>query len=310
MLWLWWIGFRIRESGVKMRRTGRNKSLWDSGLEQAFSKSPKTYKHLHLICFGFPCQDISGANSKAVGIKGERSSVFFECWRIVELLTPKWVLIENVPRLLSINGGRDMATVLQTMAKGGYGWAYRVLDSQYFGVAQRRKRVFIIGCFGKIPPPEILFEPQGSRRNDKKKRKIWSRGLCISTKDGERQDPTAETYIANVIQATDYKKTQHGQFGNEGNLVAQCLSANEFAGDITAKGRTRNIVAQTIGATPRGNVSFVWQDTHIAEINPKRKGKTTRVSKGLDSRRGVLIGNAVTVNVAEWIGKRILKYGN
>ena len=309
MLWRWRIRFRIRKERFKMRRSSRDKSLWDSGLEQAFSKSPETYEHLHLICFGFPCQDISGANSKAIGIKGERSSVFFECWRIVELLTPKWVLIENVPRLLSINKGRDMATVLQTMAKGGYGWAYRVLDSQYFGVAQRRKRVFIVGCFGKIPPPEILFEPQGGRRNDKKKRKIRPRGLCISAREGERQDPTAETFVANVVQATDYKKTQHGQFGNEGNLVAQCLSSHEFAGYITAKGRQRNIVAQTIGATPRRNVSFVWQDTHIAEINTKRKRKTTRLPKGLDSRRGVLIGNAVTVNVAEWIGKRIMKYG-
>jgi len=268
-----------------MRRTSRNNAVCFESLEQALEECPETYRHIDLFAFGFPCQDISNANPKGKGLKGERSSIFFDCMRIVDILNPAWLLIENVPRLLSINGGRDFAIVLETLSKSGYGYAWRVLDSQYFGVAQRRKRVFIVGCFGRECPPEILFEQKSGGGDDKKVKKMGQRGLCISTKCGDRQDPTAETFIANVIQATDYQKTQHGQFGNEGNLVAQ-----------------------TIGATPRGKVSFVWQDTHIAEINPDRKGKITRTPKGLDSRRGILIGNAVTVNVAEWIGKRILKY--
>jgi len=268
-----------------MRRTSRDNAICLKSLEKALARSSETYRHLDLIAFGFPCQDISNANPKGKGLKGERSSIFFECWRIVELLTPKWVLIENVPRLLSINGGRDMATVLQTLAKGGYGWAYRVLDSQYFGIAQRRKRVFIVGCFGKIPPPEILFEQESGRRNDKKKQKMGQRGLCISTKCGERQDPTSDTFIAQTIRGQDCP-----QVGNKGAVK-------------------HNFVAQTINAGKRGNAGRIWEDTHIAEVNPKRKGKTARTPKKLDSRRGVLIGNAVTVNVAEWIGKRIIKYG-
>jgi len=273
-----------------MRRTSRNNEICFESLEKALAESPEAYRHIDLIAFGFPCQDISNANPKGKGLKGERSSIFFECMRIVNILNPAWLLIENVPRLLSINQGRDMATVLQTLAKSGYGWAYRLLDSQYFGVAQRRKRVFIVGCFGRECPPEILFEQKSGGGNDKKVNQMGQRRVCISnvvrTGEGQKQDATADTYIA------------------------QCLSSHDFAGSISAPGRTRNIVAQTIGATPRGNTSFIWQDIYIAETDTERERKITRTPiKGLDSRRGIVIGNAVTVNVAHWLGERIIKYG-
>lgn len=244
-----------------MQRTGRKNGICFKSLEKTLEKSPETYRHIDLVAFGFPCQDISGANPKGKGLAGEKSSIFYECIRITRLFNPSWILIENVPRLLSINNGRDFGIVLQTLSESGYGYSWRILDSQYFGVAQRRKRLFIVGCFGRECPPEVLFEPQSHIWNDKKKRKIRQRVLCLSTRTGERQDPTAETFIANVVQANDYRKTH------------------------------------------------VWQDTHIAEINPDGKRKASGIPKGLDSHRGIVIGNAVTVNVAEWIGKRILKYG-
>src|SRR3990167_7169173 len=256
-----------------MQRSSRNNAICFKSLEQALEECPETYRHLDLIAFGFPCQDISNANPKGKGLKGERSSIFFECMRVVNILNPSWVLIENVPRLLSINGGRDMAIVLQTLAENGYWWAYRILDSQYFGVAQRRKRVFIVGCFGRECPPEILFEQKSSSGNDKKKQKMGQRGLCISTKCGDRQDQTAETFIASTIRVNRDGQGSPFNFGGE------------------------NIVAQTLGVTPRGNTSFIWQDTHIAEINPRRKRNPARAAKGLDARRGVAIGNAVTVQV-------------
>jgi len=277
-----------------MHRASRNNALCLKSLEQALERNPETYRHINLIAFGFPCQDISNANPKGKGLKGERSSLFFEAMRIVNILNPTWLLIENVPRLLSINGGRDFAIVLQTLSESGYGYAWRILDSQYFGVAQRRRRVFIVGCFGRECPPEILFEHKSSGGDDKKVKKMGRRGLCISTKYGERQDPTAESLIASTIG----KQVK----------IAPCLSAHETAGSIEAEGRIRHLVAQTLGATPRGNVSFIWQDTHIAEINSDGKRKIARVSKGLDSVRGIVIGNAVTVQVAEWIGKRIIQY--
>src|SRR5690606_3325215 len=78
----------------------------------------------------------------------------------------RWVVIENVPGLLSSNSGRDMGTVLWTLGKLGYGWGYRVLDAQYFGVAQRRRRVFIVGCLGDAASAvQVLFEPESCERD-------------------------------------------------------------------------------------------------------------------------------------------------
>lgn len=123
-----------------------------------------------VICGGFPCQDVSIAGKRA-GLAGERSGLWSEFARIIDELEPKWVVIENVPGLLSSNRGRDFATVIRWLAERGYGVAWRILDSQYFGVAQRRRRVFIVGSFGNGSASEILFEREGVRWNTEKGRK-------------------------------------------------------------------------------------------------------------------------------------------
>lgn len=110
-----------------------------------------------LICAGVPCQDVSVAGKRA-GLAGERTGLFFEFARILRELRPAWFVFENVPGLLSSNHGRDFAEVLRVlMVECGYGVCWRVLDSQFFGVAQRRRRVFIVGCFGKPCPAESAF---------------------------------------------------------------------------------------------------------------------------------------------------------
>ena len=100
-----------------------------------------------IITGGFPCQDLSVAGKRA-GLAGKRSGLFWEIVRLIDDLHPRWLILENVPGLLSSNGGRDMGTVIGTLAELGYGVGYRVLDAQFFGVPQRRRRVFIVGCLG------------------------------------------------------------------------------------------------------------------------------------------------------------------
>jgi len=95
-----------------------------------------------LLIGGFPCQDLSVAG-KRKGFSGERSVLAFEFLRLAESLRPRWLLLENVPGLLSSNRGRDLARLLDEVGTIGYGWAFRVLDARYFGVPQRRRRVFI-----------------------------------------------------------------------------------------------------------------------------------------------------------------------
>ncbi len=114
-----------------------------------------------VICGGFPCQDLSVAGKRA-GLAGERSGLWFEFRRILAELRPRWVVIENVPGLLSSHGGRDFAVLLRGLVELGYGVSYRVLDAQYFGVAQRRRRVFLVASLGDGRSAEVLFERAGS----------------------------------------------------------------------------------------------------------------------------------------------------
>ena len=95
-----------------------------------------------------------------LGSKEDRSGLFFEFARILRELRPTWFVFENVPGLFSSNGGRDFAEVQRVlMVECGYGISWRVLNSQFLGVAQRRCRVYIVGHLGRPCPPEVLFEP-------------------------------------------------------------------------------------------------------------------------------------------------------
>jgi len=95
-----------------------------------------------------------------------RSGLWRHVVRIVAEARPRWLLGENVPGLLSINGGRDFGTVIRDLDELGYGVAWRVLDAQFFGVPQRRRRVFLAGCLGDPRGPvEVLLEPESGEGN-------------------------------------------------------------------------------------------------------------------------------------------------
>lgn len=119
-----------------------------------------------IITGGFPCQDLSVAGKRA-GLAGARSGLFWEIRRLVEETQTEWFILENVPGLLSSNGGKDFGIVLGEMADLGYSLGWRVLDAQYFGVPQRRRRVFIVGSRtgGATSIGKVLFEREGVRRN-------------------------------------------------------------------------------------------------------------------------------------------------
>lgn len=111
-----------------------------------------------ILCGGFPCQDLSVAGKRS-GLAGARSGLWFVFRRIIACVRPSWVFIENVPGLRSSNGGRDLGTILWQLGKLGYRWAYRSLDAQYHGLAQRRERLLIVGSLaGRAHPGQILFD--------------------------------------------------------------------------------------------------------------------------------------------------------
>jgi len=114
-----------------------------------------------ILVGGCPCQDFSVAGLRA-GLDGERGQLALRFLELARDLRPKWVLFENVPGLLSSGGGRDFGSFLGGLAELGYGFAWRVLDAQAFGVPQRRRRVFVVGYLGDWRGAfAVLFERPG-----------------------------------------------------------------------------------------------------------------------------------------------------
>lgn len=116
--------------------------------EDVRAVEPLGLGRIDIISGGFPCQDLSVAGKRA-GLSGERSGLFWEIIRLADALRPSWLVLENVPGLLSSGEGRDMGLVVGALRDLGYLGAWRVLDAQWFGVAQRRRRVFLVGCLGE-----------------------------------------------------------------------------------------------------------------------------------------------------------------
>lgn len=123
---------------------------------------PHELEAVDIVCGGFPCQDLSFAG-KRKGLAGERSGLFHEAMRLVRGINPRVLILENVPGLLSSHEGRDFGSLLSEMDEG---WdckeiAWRVLDSRFFGVPQRRRRVFVVGSSGIGCAEQILALSEG-----------------------------------------------------------------------------------------------------------------------------------------------------
>ena len=118
-----------------------------------------------LVCGGFPCQDVSVAGKRA-GLAGERSGLFWDALAFATHVQAKWILLENVPGLLTSNQGRDFGTVALALGDAGFDYfEWRVLDSQFFGVPQRRRRVFIIAGTAIPDGRPLLVEREGREWN-------------------------------------------------------------------------------------------------------------------------------------------------
>lgn len=140
-----------------------------------------------VIAGGFPCQDLSVAGRRA-GMRGERSGLFYEMVRIIDEIQPLYVATENVPGLLSSEHGKDFHRVLRALTDIGYHGAWRVLDSQYFGVAQRRRRwfgVFSRGDTGAERCAEILSVRE-SMHGDTSPRGTAGKGAPAPAESGAR----------------------------------------------------------------------------------------------------------------------------
>jgi DNA (cytosine-5)-methyltransferase 1 len=129
-------------------------------IEDVSDLDGREYRTVEIISGGFPCQDISVAGNRK-GLAGSKSGLWWEFYRIVSESMPKWVVIENVAGLMSSGGRRDLGAIIGSLGELGYLGGYRVLDARYFGVAQRRRRMFIVGSLGNNGGQKVFFESEG-----------------------------------------------------------------------------------------------------------------------------------------------------
>jgi DNA (cytosine-5)-methyltransferase 1 len=219
---------------------------------------PELLPHADVWGGGFPCQDLSVAGNRA-GLAGARSGLWYAWHRLLRKRRPRWVVVENVPGLLSSNDGRDFAIVLAGLAgrlpgipAGGWqntgfvrgvpGWysvAWRVLDAQYFGVAQQRRRVFIVASLGDGRCAEVLFERQGGGWHPAPRRE-------------------AGAGAAGTLTAGAHPGSYNGQDAYTGHLIPFDPTQNVAAITQSNRGHVTGDKAETIRAGSHGALPMVF----------------------------------------------------
>lgn len=229
-----------------------------------------------VLTAGWPCQDISRAGQQR-GLDGERSGLFSEVVRLLDDLQPRWFVLENVPRLLTINNGRDMGAVVGALVECGYGLAYRVLDASGFGVPQKRRRIFFVGCLGDTGEraAEILLDtnrvlgsaPQGREAGTQTSRRS-SRG------DGSGSQPVVHVSTLQGGGKRGYRIDAEGAAG--GHLI---VCPPEYG-----VRRLTPLECERLQGFPDN-----WTAGHK------------------DASRYRMLGNAVAVPVVQWIAERLVQ---
>lgn len=195
-----------------------------------------------LITFGSPCQDLSTAGKRAGLVEGSRSNLFFQATRIIKEMRdatgntfPRWALWENVPGAFSSNQGADFGAVLDEMADlGALAVEWHCLDAQFFGVPQRRRRVFVLACFDlgitKRGRQQVLPVPEGRRGDSATRRQArQDAARAASDRAAEPSRPDAQgwdsdgTGVIGTLAATDYKGIRNQTF-DENKVILEHAS--------------------------------------------------------------------------------------
>jgi DNA (cytosine-5)-methyltransferase 1 len=197
-----------------------------------------------IITGGFPCQDLSVAGKRA-GLDGNRSGLFYEIVRLLDETKAKYFILENVVGLLSSNSGADMGAVIGALVKRRYGVAYRVLDAQHFGVPQRRRRVFIVGCAGDSgrTPAEILALTESSIGNfskSRKKKQSFTESIDSSIEQSNQSEVIFDiSHRRDVVRVyentTPTLSAMMGTGGNNVPLTASWWDGTQVASTLTVK---------------------------------------------------------------------------
>ena len=223
---------------------------------------------IDLLVGGTPCQSFSVAGLRK-GLDDPRGNLMLTYLAIADQYRPRWLVWENVPGVLSSNGGKDFGVFLGALGELGYGFAYRILDAQYFGVAQRRRRVFVVGYLGDWrAAAAVLFERHslsGDSAPSREKRKEAASGITHGLGDGGelarclnacntasgRLDVSVETFVSQPIALQDITSREKAQNGRGWNADGSAYTVDTHA----TQGVAQPIPFDTTQITSKANYS-------------------------------------------------------
>lgn len=285
------------------------------------------YGPVDLLVGGTPCQDFSVAGLRA-GLDGDRGNLSLEFLRLADRARPRWMVWENVPGVLSINGGRAFGAILGGLGELGYGFAYRVLDAQYFGVPQRRRRVFVVGYLGDwrrvgavlLERHSLSGHPAPRQQAGQVAPTIPSRSLGgggLGTDfdcDGGliaggigRQDYETETLIAHTLRGEGFDASEDGS-GRGTPIVPVAFDWYASASQslpVTAESPPLNTTMQPAVVTS-GVRRLTPRECERLQGFPDDYTLVPHRGKPMaDGPRYKALGNSMAVPVMRWIGKRI-----
>lgn len=293
-----------------------------------------------IIVGGSPCQSFSIAG-KREGRAGA-SGLMAEYIRAVREVRPRVFVWENVPGALTVERGAAFGQLLSEMDGIGYRCAWRILDSEFFGVPQRRRRVFLVGCLGDIDPAEILFEQEGLRRDfassNKKRQELTraaGRGVegsgseCLTMRKVEAVATAIRTANSGANGSGIMEECAHTIDTTQSEAIAFAQNTRDEVRLLGGDGSYAGALAASNGAKQQTYICVSdavtisdnsrWVVRRLTPIECERlqgfpDGYTDigewidasgRKRKSADTNRYKALGNSFTVNVVRWIGQRI-----
>ncbi len=274
-------------------------------------------KDIDIFVGGTPCQSFSIAGHRR-GIDDPRGNLMLTFGAIADAYRPRWIVWENVPGVLSSNGGRDFGSFVGMLAQCGYGFAYRIFDAQYFGVPQRRRRVFLVAHRGDWRrAAAVLFDAKSlQRRSGSGQKKEKDIAKCLMSGTGIRCDWETETFLA-------FHGRQDPVYLPETSLPleakgGQCICFQSRSAD-GGEPRVHKISPTLRASTGGGNIPQVCLGLQVRKLTPVEcerlqgfpdnhtripwRGRQAEACP--DTPRYRAIGNSMAVPVMRWIGKRI-----
>ena len=271
-----------------------------------------------LLVGGTPCQSFSVAGLRK-GLADPRGNLALTYLAIAHKYRPQWVVWENVPGVLSSAGGRDFGAFLGGLGQLGYGWAYRVLDAQYFRLAQRRRRVFVVGCLGSWQrAAAVLFERHSLSGHPAPSRKKRETAPTLSSRrsagGGVRTDEDCDGAVITMPSTGEVAYCLNAGAMGRIDYKSETMIATAF--DWQSGGDTRGVRLQARPSLQACQTPAVLLPQAVRRLTPRECERlqgfpddytliTYRGKPAADGPRYKALGNSMAVPVIRWIGRRI-----